>query len=170
MTSLFARNRGLDRQTLEAYQRAIRNPLSVNDTLDFYCTYLQDVAPEGLIVHHIPVDLDNEGRVFVRNPPREEIQLCTSHGMVFMSGLVSLEFSPRTLERTAGDEAYTKWLHGEFIPDGNNWRFFTCQARIKFFNNYNIDEWDSVGTYHPIQYAEEVAAFLQEEFDKLEFR
>ena len=165
MTSLFARNRRLGRQTLEAYHR-LNTSQNVNNRLDFFMNYLQDVAPSGLIIEHVPVEPDERGRPTVRDPAREEIQLSTLAGDLFMSGLVSLEYNPRDLERTAGDEAYTKWLHSEFTADGDNWRFFTGQSTIKFFDSQK-DEWYVAGEFHPIEEAEEVAAFLQEEFDKL---
>lgn len=148
---------------LEAYNRLNISPQSVTDRVDFYCIYLRDVAPLGLTIEHIPVISDDEER----SPAREEILLTTNSGKIFMFGLVSLEINPTNVERTAGHEAYTNWLNGEFTPGENNWRFFTAQSKIRFFSSHLCDEWEARGEFHPIQHAEEVAAFLEQEFYKL---
>lgn len=167
MTSPFARNQQLSQQTLAAFRQSPRIASDVTERLGFYCAYLEDVAPYGLTVQHVPVELDNEEQDSTRENRREEIQLLTESGMIFMSGIVSMEYHSSTFERVAGDEAYTKWLEGEFTPDGNNWRFFTGHTKLRFFNSYRGGEWESAGEFLPIQQAEEVAAFLQQEFDKL---
>ncbi|CAF9908111.1 MAG: hypothetical protein ALECFALPRED_004224 [Alectoria fallacina] len=161
MTSPFARNQQFSQQTLAAFRQSPRLASDVTERLAFFCAYLEDVAPSGLVVQHVPVELDNEEQDSARNPRREEIQLVTESGMIFMSGIVSME--------VAGDEAYTKWPEGGFTtPDGNNWRFFTGHNnKFRFFSSYRGGEWESTGEFHPIQKAEEVAAFLQQEFDRL---
>lgn len=166
MTSQFTRNGGLREQTLDAYNRSCMCPRGVDERLNFYLTYLEDVVPSGVTVDHVPVELDNGGRVSVRNPPREEI-LLTMSGKIFMFGLVSMEYNPRTLEKTTGDEAFTQWLNGDYIPDGENWRFFTCQSMILFFNSHHDDDWECVSDFDPIDHVDQVAAFLQREADSV---
>lgn len=103
-----------------------------------------------------------------RAPRREEILLTTSSGKIFMSGLISLEDNHSILERTAGWEAYTYWLDGEFAPNRDNWRFFTGHARkIKFFSSRDRVEWAAEEAFLLVQDVEDVAIFLQQEFDKL---
>lgn len=164
MTSPFVHYQGIGELALEAYSRLNISPQSVMDRVRFYCIYLKDVAPLGLTVHHIPVEPDDKER----SPAREEILLTTNSGKIFMSGLVSLEANPANVERTAGHEAYTNWLNGEFTPADDIWRFFTGLSKIRFFSSHLCDEWEARGVFHPIQQAEEVAAFLEKEFYKLE--
>ena len=167
MTSRFAQYRRLSQQTLDAYHSYGALPRSVQDRLDFYLLFLQDVAPAGVTVEHVPVDIsDNEGRVSAEPSAREQILLTISGTqMIFMSGLVSMEYN-RALERTAADEAYTQWLYGDFVPDGYNWRFFTCQTMILFYHSHRSDRWDSVGDFNPFLHADQVATFLQQEYDR----
>lgn len=169
MTSVFAQNGGLSEQTFEAYNLCKTVPRVVRRMLDFYYVYLKDVAPLGLIIEHVPVEPDDQGRLPDRDPEREEIRLYTNSGKVFVSGLVSKEYDPRNLERPAGDEAYTHWLQGDFTPDGDNWRFFTGMTKIRFFSSRGTDGWVVGNEFHPIDQADEVAAFLQQEFNNLPF-
>lgn len=60
MTSLFARyGCRLRQQTLDAYEKSRGSPRSVNERLNFYLLYLEDLVPERITVNHVPVDLDN---------------------------------------------------------------------------------------------------------------
>ena len=79
--------------------------------------YLRDVVPYGITVQHVPSAASTN--------VRQEIQLLTPSGQLFMSGLIGTERDHFRLEDVAASEAYTKWLDGEFAPDGQNWRFFT---------------------------------------------
>lgn len=85
-----------------------------------------------------------------------------------MSGLVSVEYDYSQLERVAGDEAYTNFTaqEFEFAPDGDDWRFFTGQTKIRFFGSHLKEEWELKCDFRPVQQGEEVAAYLQEEFDR----
>ena len=83
-----------------------------------------------------------------------------------MSGLISKEWDPLYLEKTAGSEAYTKWLDGEFAANWGTWRFFTGHTKMRFFVG-SSDEWELEGMFPMINYASEGAEFLQREFDRL---
>lgn len=85
-----------------------------------------------------------------------------------MSGLVSMDRTVTTLENIAGDEAYTKWYDGHFVSDRDNWRFFTGNTSLRFFKSHHGDEWDIKGTFNPMSHVQQVAEFLQREFDRLE--
>lgn len=85
-----------------------------------------------------------------------------------MSGLVSMEINATQIERVAADEAYTKWLDGDFVDE--KWRFFTGIKHIRLFESSpHGDEWDLVENFDPIESAQEVAEFLQQEYDRLRF-
>ena len=91
----------------------------------------------------------------------------TPSGQIFMSGLIGTETSHHRIEEVAASEAYTKWLDGEFAPDGENWRFFTGLTELRFFKSDQGDSWEMAEKYHPMHDPEYVAAFLQEEYDSL---
>ena len=97
----------------------------------------------------------------------EEIHLLTPSGKIFLSGLVGTNRNHNNLEEIATSEAYTKWLDGDFIPDGQNWRFFTGLVELRFFNSAQGNSWDLQQCYHPMLYPEYVAGFLQEQYDSL---
>lgn len=85
-----------------------------------------------------------------------------------MSGIVSMDRNPTLLEEVAGDEAYTKWDNGDFMRDGDNWRFFTGNVLIRLFRSHHGDEWRMPREMDPIWDVEEVAEYLQQEFDRIE--
>ncbi len=145
MTSAFARNGQLSPLTLEAYVRYSRDTGTLNERLGFYVLYLSDVAPSTLTVEQVPT----EEELSDRNPPREELQLYTGPRTVFISGLVSAKRHYEPLERAAGDGAYTAWLYGDYVAERDNWRFFTGQFRIEFFNSRASDEWEMAGDFDP---------------------
>ncbi|CAD6587166.1 MAG: hypothetical protein ASARMPRED_003014 [Alectoria sarmentosa] len=166
MTSHVARNGGLSQQTHEAYRCYGRTPRGVDERLHFYYTYLLDVVPWGITVNHIPAERSNDPRA---SSTREEIQLLTLSGTIFMSGLVSMERSATMIETVAADEAYSKWLDGDFVPDDRKWRFFTGLTQIRFFESPRGDEWDLVDNFNLMLNAQGVAAFLQQEYNRLSF-
>ena len=84
-----------------------------------------------------------------------------------MSGLIGTERDPVRIEDVAASEAYTKWLDGEFAPDGQNWRFFTGLVELRLFKSDQGDSWDMAQSCHPMHRPDYVAAFLQEEYDSL---
>lgn len=86
-----------------------------------------------------------------------------------MSGLVGAEKNHHYTAKVAGEEAYDKWHNGFFIPDEQKWRFFTGLAMIRFFSSCGDKEWDRKGQLHPIDDAQYVAAYLQQEYDKLRY-
>ena len=160
MTSYFARHRRFSRQTQEwAHYGAY--PRSLDDRLQFYMNYLLDVVPLGVTVHHLPTGLEEN--------KSEEIHLLTPSGQIFMTGLVGRQRNHTTTEEVAGSEAYTKWLDGDFVPDGQNWRFFTGLAELRFFNSDRGNSWELKQSCHPMNYPDYVAEFLQEEYDSLRY-
>ena len=84
-----------------------------------------------------------------------------------MSGLVSMERSHLMIEKIAADDAYSKWLDGDFVPDDRKWRFFTGLAEISFFKCHRSDEWNLLHDYDPMLHAQDVAAFLQQEYNRV---
>ena len=85
-----------------------------------------------------------------------------------MSGLVCTQTRTDNVELVAADEAYTRWRDGDFVPDGQNWRFFTGQVEIRFFNSRSRgEEWEMVDNFNPITHVAYVAAYLQREYDRL---
>ena len=165
MTSFFSRNHGLSEDTQEAYRR-YQLSQNVAGRLEFYLAYLRDIAPHGITIHHIAATRTGAGQA-ARNE-REEIQLLTSSGKIFMSGLVSMERRADSIETVAADEAYSKCLDEEFVDQ--NWRFFTGLNKIRIFNSDRSgDGWELVSDDNPIENADEVAAFLQEEYDRIEY-
>lgn len=170
MTSIYAQRRTLSVQTRESFRRSRSEDARIDERLHFYLSYLREVVPAGITVHHIPA---NRGNASTQHngqltETREEIQLLTHTGRIFMSGLVSMENEYRPLETVSGYEAYTKWLDGDFARDRDNWRFFTGHNSLRFFNSYHGDKWERMATYFPAQYVQQVADYLQQEFDRLE--
>ena len=160
MTSYFARYGRLSPQTQGLAEHGAR-PQNVYERLNFYMNYLQDVVPYGITVQHIPSDRPENNS--------QEIHLLTPSGQIFMSGLVSRDRNHNHTEEVAGSEAYTYWLDGEFAPDGDNWRFFTGLAALRFFNSVQGDSWELQQSYHGMDYAEYVAEYLQEEYDSFRY-
>ena len=165
MTSNYAIFGDLSERTRDIYRRYGSRPRTLDERVDFYLALLKDVVPGGITVHHVPEDPSSHDGV---SPRREEIQLLTYSGKVFMSGLVTMDRDTTETETVAGSEAYTKWLDGDFID--HNWRFFTASARLKFFGNCHRDEWERMRDYHPVTHADLVAAFLQNEYNRLVLR
>lgn len=86
-----------------------------------------------------------------------------------MSGLVSMDRNPTTVETIAGDEAYTQWDNGDFIQDEDRWRFFTGSNNlIRLFRSDHGDGWSIPSEFHPINQARDVAGYLQREFDRID--
>ena len=166
MTSNFAQTGKFSERTSLTVFRLQASRDSTQSHVDFYCSYLRDVAPLGLTVHYIAVEPDYRSQ---GDGMREEILLMTDNGKIFMSGLVSAEPFSIALERTAGNEAYTNWSKGEFTPDGNKWRFFIGTGeRIRFFSsNGEGDGWVRETGHTVVMGAWDIAAFLQQEFDKI---
>ena len=162
MTSYFARHYGLSQETHEAALYGAQ-PRNVNDRLDFYLKYLKDVVPDGVRVRHIPAS-------GILNSTCEEIHLLTRSEGIFMTGLVRRDRNHHRTERVAADEAYSYYLDGEFVPDGDNWRFFTCHDSLRFFNSEERDHWNLAHCFRPMERPFEVAQFLQEEYDCLRFQ
>ena len=84
-----------------------------------------------------------------------------------MSGLISREQSPTDIEKVAADEAYGNWLEGDFVPGESNWRFFTGLASLRFYKGHYGDQYFSTVSLDPMRHPREVAAYLQDQFDKL---
>ena len=164
MTSNFARNGGLSRQTMDEYLRyGGPRPRNLRERVYFYETYLQDVVPDRVTVHVRPKHMTRE---------RHEIQLLTPTGAIFMWGLVGTETDHDVVKYAAGIDASKRYRDGLFVPDWLSWRFFTGLTEIRFFSaEENSNEgWECGGEFHPINDAQYVAAYLQQEFDKLRYR
>lgn len=164
MTSSFATHRLLSRQTHMSSISGARlsTVTTLDDKLTFYLNYLKDVVPYGVTVQHVPSDQPS-GK-------REEIHLLTPSGKIFMSGLVGKDRNPTWVEEVAASEAYTLWLEGEFIPDGETWRFFTGLERLRFFNSDERDSWKMESCEAPMDKPDRVAEFLQQQYDSLTYR
>ena len=170
MTSIVARV-GLSTMVRSIYERHGRSPRNIEDRVLFYLNYLFEVIPSGITVNRI---FDPESYHNGETATRVEVRLLTASGELFMSGLVSMDVRASHLEIVAGSEAYTRWLDGYFVPDSKYWRFFTGLGEIGFFGNgahagedSPEDEWGCQGRFDPIAHAQEVAAFLQQEYDRL---
>ena len=168
MTSIFEIYGGLSYSTLEAYWLYGASPRSIHDRLRFYLTYLVDVVPLGVNVEHIPAFRSSDIMLSSNlTTTREEIQLLAPSGKIFMSGLVSMEQTANLIEQVAANEAYTKWDDEEFDPNGQTWPFFTGLVRIRLYDSRDGDEWECLGTFHPIQQAGDVAAVLLQQYNRL---
>ena len=163
MTSYLAQYGRLRERTLEAYSEYGHYPRHVNERLDFYLLYLQDVVPYGITVHHFPCDVDPSSST--RYPKREEIRLLTWSGRIFMTGLVSVEPTALHCEQVAGDEAYTRSLSGDFVD--HHWRFFTALVQLRFCDGVGDEGWERVEEFRPIDHAWVVAEYLQHEYYRL---
>lgn len=161
ISSNFAELGRLYNETIEAYNLFQRYP-NTEHRKEFYEHYFLNVVPWGVHVKHIPAD--RSGLAHHDWNTREEIRLLMPSGKIFMSGLVSREYSSPGLQSVAGDEAYTHWKNEKFAEDGRNWRFFTGQGLIKFFNSYDGREWDLTDDFDPVKEADSVAAFLKEQY------
>lgn len=164
MTSEYARNGHLSRLMLDAWSQCRDSPSSVDAKLQFYFRYLYDVVPLGICVQRVPSEPNTDQHSTAH---REEIQLLTLSGRLFMSGLISRERVPTSIETVAANEAYGSWLEEDFVPGDSDWRFFTGLISLRFYKGHHGDEYDVVETLSPMLYPREVAAYLQEEFDNL---
>ena len=54
------------------------------------------------------------------------------------------------------------------MRDGDRWRFFSGLGRIRFLESLSGDEYGLVGELDPVGDAEDVAGYLQREFDRIE--
>ena len=155
MTSYYARHRRLSQQTLRAYPRMDR---SIADRLRFYVSYFEDVAPDEVTVDHVP-STTNDGK--------EEVQLRTPSGRIFMSGLVSMDRSVNPAEEDDADGAYTNYRNGYFVHYEGAWRFFTALGQLRVYCSFARDDWELMGKLPPFDDAKEVAAWLQSQYDSL---
>ena len=156
MTSYFAQHGVLSDDTLRAYERY---RWSRPHRLRFYCNYFEDVVPAGVTVHHIPSGIHVNSR--------EEIELRTLRGNIFMSGLITLENDSSDLEQAAGDEAFTKFLERDFVRDDERWRFFTGTSRLNFYECNGNEDWELAESLMPIRHLRHVAEYLQWHFESL---
>ena len=159
MTSFYARHGTLSRQTRESLQY-YTSPRNAQDILRFYMDYLLDVVPLEVTVQHVPSSSDTRGT-------REEIQLLTPSRRIWMTGFVSKELNPDYPEHAAGSEAYNKWEEGYFVADGGNWRFFTGLAQLRFYKNDQRNTWKITENFYPMDSAQSVSEFLQEQYENL---
>ena len=84
-----------------------------------------------------------------------------------MTGLISLTCDPSTVEPVAANEAYTKWLRGFSVDQ--DLRFFTITKDLVTFCRGRYDsEWELVEEFDAMAQAEQVAAYLQGEYDGVE--
>ena len=125
----------------------------------FYYHYFRDVVPFGVTVHHV------RNTVYAHNI-REEIELRTPEGNVFMYGLVGMRFT-RSLVEAAGDEAYTKFSDGYFVDDNERYRFFTATRQLDFYKGYGDEGYEPVESFDLIEDAGDVAEYLQRQYERL---
>ena len=88
-----------------------------------------------------------------------------------MSGLVSVDYNTQNLEAVAGSEAYTYWLEGDFVPGDQDWRFFMAHTNLTFLScrHRNGNEWGLDWMKNPMNYADEAAEYLQQQYDMLRY-
>ena len=84
-----------------------------------------------------------------------------------MSGLISFRSEPHQLEQAVAEEALFKYNDEEFESDGGCFRFFSGGDEVKMYNSYTVDEYELMGVFDPIEDAEVMAAYLQEQFDSM---
>ena len=157
MTSSYARHGTLSHETIRLYGHMLR---STEHRVAFYLSYFQEVVPDGVTVHHIPSATYGN--------PRQEIELRTVSGRIFMSGLVSKERGYQILEECAADEAYTKWDDGDCVQfDDGGWRFFTAKENVRMYSSFPGHEYEMMESMEPVDEAREVAAWLQRQYDSL---
>ncbi len=177
MTSKYALFGRLSAKTIAADDSGGLISRDLDERLNFYLTYLEDVVPDGVTIRHVPnnrqhfelrlSDSSPRNRTPVR---REEIQL-RYEGGVFMTCVLSLDYNPTLAEEVAGNLAYMHWSDGYFVRDNHQaWRMFTALKKIRFFSSRHGREWDQIATYSPIMDAGNVALYLQREFDRVRFQ
>ncbi len=155
---------GLTRHSWDLWRNGGPSARSVQDRLHFYLSYLQEVAPHEISVTFLPI----HQQPYHLNPEVDgiEIRLMYRH-MIFMTGFVSLQYgSPEAVEEIAARVAYSEYCSNEFVPNGRNWRIFTCTTRLRFCT-VRGNHFDRTPGFHPITQAAEVAEYLQQEFDRV---
>lgn len=164
MTSKFARNHEqLSEETRDAYRQYGANPSEIMDRVYFIQKYPIEVVPEGVSVLHIPRD------PAIYDVRRQEIHLMTPCGRIFMLGIVTRENRHNRSTREASDEAFARWYARYFVPDGQNWRYFTALQDIRFSKSQNNQRGECMDSFNPIVDARYVAAYLQREYDSLRY-
>ena len=172
MTSNYAKNRGLSQQTLSLWKSIGDPPRDVADRLRFYLSYLSEVVPYGVTVHHIPSRPSYNTRHLPSRPSsdtRQKIQFWLGTGKIFMAGLVSLEINGVNAEHPATDEAYAKLYDEDIVSDdGGTWRLFSGGAKVRMYNCHrSTNAYELTGLFQPIENAGELAAHLQREYDSM---
>ena len=163
MPSFYSRF-GLTRHSWDLWRNGGPSARSVHERLQFYLAYLQDVVPHQISVTFIPI----HRQPYYLNPEVDgmEIRLMYRH-MIFMTGVVSLQYgNPEAVEEIAALVAYSGYCSNEFVPNGHNWRIFTCTTRLRFCTVHGSQN-DRTPGLHPITQAAEVAEYLQQEFDRV---
>ena len=162
---------GLSEFTFDKLAGVKADPKDAKARLEFYQFYFLDVVPSGVVVEHITITPPSDIRAqHPDSKTREELRLLTPSKKIFMSGLVSVEMSSDGIKSVAGVEARTQWRHGDFAPDGQDWRFFAAQEKLRLFTSRSMGEYNLKGEYDPIFAAGAVAEVLLQESWKLESR
>ena len=170
MTSNYAKNHGLSQETLSLWKSIGDPPRDVADRLRFYLSYLSEVVPYGVTVHHLPNRPSSSTGHPPRRPssdPRQEIQFWLGTGKIFMAGLISMEINGVNAEHPATDDAYAKLYDEDIVSDNGTWRLFSGGAQLRMYNCHRINEYELTGFFNPIENAGELAAHLQREYDSM---
>ena len=168
MHSYYVEYQELSEETHEIYNLFGAYPTNINERLDFYLSWLYDVVPHGVTVYHVSTTSPLTHLMTSERVEIAEIQLRTDRGEIFMTGLVSMEENAiDDLEMRAATEAIAKLRAGHFVDE--TWRFFSGLTQVRFCNGYVGDDekWERVGEWDPIRHADEVAEYLQQEYDQL---
>lgn len=163
MASYFSRYGRLSDQTMNAWRRFHTGQGSIEQRRNFYLTYLSDVVPDGVAVHHIP----SNRQPWDLNGTREEIQLYYA-GKVFMTGVIGLDRSAGNAEEIASTLAFTHWRSHHFVPYYHQaWGMFTGLERIRFCSSPDGREWGRTEDVDPYYQVHVVVAYFRQEFERI---
>ena len=167
MTSLYSEH-GLSEHTIAAYKRYGADPKSTEERRFFYLSYLEDVLPIELTVHHTPSDPQPRELVAPDiTHPREEIQVLYK-GKIFMTCVVSMDHITKNVGNPAIQLAFRHWREKSCVADRDqSWGMFTCTDRMRFYKSHNGTEWEQEADLNPKLEAKEVAAYFREEYERV---
>ena len=85
-----------------------------------------------------------------------------------MSGLVYTdEKNGANVEQLVADEGYTKLSDEDMVMDNGTWRFFTAGPQVRMYYCHRNKEYELLVVFHPIDYAADLAAHLQWQYDSM---
>lgn len=160
--SNFARQNELPPETVDALAlyEMYRSPYT---RMNFYRAYSIDVLPWGL---RVELDPGDESIVPDPNNQRKKLLLMMPYSdKVFMSGLVSYGIHEDDVDSVAAEDAFHHWLNKDF-GNSQNWRFFTAEVKIKFFNCYDGYKWELTDEFDPMEEPAKVDALLRRQLEQ----